>query len=40
MEQNKTILHQTALGPVRGIETERCLQFLGVPYARAAQAKE
>ena len=35
--EDRTIVRQTALGPVRGIETERCLQFLGVPFARAAR---
>jgi len=35
--QEKTIVYNTSLGAVRGIETEHCVQFLGVPYARASR---
>lgn len=37
MQQEKVVVRQTALGRVRGLETARCLCFLGVPYARAAR---
>ena len=37
MQEKKIIERRTSLGTIRGIETERCVQFLGVPYARAAR---
>ena len=37
MQQKKTIIYETALGAIRGVENERCVQFLGVPYAHAAR---
>ena len=35
--QEKNIIYNTRLGPIRGVEDERCMRFLGVPYARAAR---
>ncbi len=37
MQQERVFTRRTALGSVRGIETSRCLCFLGIPYARAAR---
>lgn len=37
MEQEKTVVYETALGAVRGFEREHCVCFLGVPYARASR---
>ena len=31
----RPLVLQTGCGPVRGVETDRCRRFLGVPYARA-----
>ncbi len=33
----ESVLLKTACGTLRGLETPRCRQFLGVPYARAAR---
>ena len=37
MQQEKIIIHKTALGALRGVEDGRCVRFLGVPYAKAAR---
>ena len=37
MQQEKSIIYSTTLGMIRGVENERCVRFLGVPYARAAR---
>ena len=37
MQQEKSIQYNTTLGVIRGAENERCVRFLGVPYARAAR---
>lgn len=37
MQQEKTMLYETALGAIRGVEDGRCVRFLGVPYAHASR---
>ncbi len=35
MRKTGTVLRQTSCGPVRGNERDKCLEYLGVPYAHA-----
>lgn len=37
MQEEKTVIRKTPLGVIRGIESGRCVRFLGVPYAHAAR---
>ena len=37
MQEQKEIVRRTSMGPVRGLETGRCVRFLGVPYAHASR---